>query len=277
MGLESREFVHVDHMPYFAAAAKMFHCQILVRKTGHWSLSWVGRCGYTGKRADMKGKTSDQNVGQYLSAGLVCSPELRPNAFTPERLASAREEWAHSKHLVTVPDARGFSDDRPARGCRTPYILQTNPDHKHYGCVALTDMGLLTPRYVHGDYDLYAIVPEGSAHLATNTPITESHLGSTMKPSGMGLEEQLKLQVKNLEGPLSFRVANYINVKIAGSSPDLLGSLMVNHGEQVNLGPKGIKDEPVLAFLSKKVDGEWTRVLNTLQEQVLFFRRKEFS
>ncbi|HET7930885.1 MAG TPA: hypothetical protein VFL63_05810 [Rhodanobacteraceae bacterium] len=275
--MESREFVHVAHMPYFIEAAKLFHCHILVRKTGHASLNWVGRCGYTGKRADMKGKTSDRDAGRYLSAGLVCSPRLRPDAFTPSRLAKAREEWQHSSHLVTVPDARGFADDRPARGCPTPYILQTNRNHKHYGCVALTDMGLLRPRYVHGDYDLYAIVPEGSIHLVTKTPIIESRLGSTMKPSGMGLEDQLKLQVKNLEGPLSFRVANYINVKIAGSSSDLLGSLMVNHGEQVNLGQKGITDEPVLAFLSRKVDGEWTRVLDTLQEQALFFRRKEFS
>lgn len=277
MGLESNEFVHANHMPYFAAAAKMFHCHILVRKTGHWSLGWIGRCGYTGKRADMKGKTSDFNVGNYLSAGLVCSPKLRANAFTAERLPSALEEWEHSKHLVTVPNERGFTDDRPARGCPTPYILQTNRNHKHYGCVALTDMGLLTPRYVHGDYDLYAITPEHSLHLATKTPITESRIGSTMAPSGMGLEDRLRLEVKNLEGPLSFRVSTFINVQIAASSPDLMGSLMVNHGEQVNLGPKGIKDEPVLAFLARKVDGEWTRVLDTLQEQVLFFRRKEFQ
>lgn len=276
MGMESTEFVHANHMPYFAAAAKMFHCHILVRKTGHWSLGWIGRRGYTGKRADMKGKTADSGAHPNV-AGLVCSPELRPNAFTSDRLASAREEWVHSRHLVTVPDARGFDDSRPAQGCPTPYILQTNPNHKHYGCVALTDMGLLTPRYVHGDYDLYAIIPEGSLHLATKIPVTESRLGSTMAPSGMRLEDRLRLEVKNLEGPLSFRISTYINVQIAGSSPDLLGCLMVNHGEQVNLGPKGIKDEPVLAFLSRPVDGQWTRVLNTLQEQVLFFRRKEFS
>lgn len=47
-----------------------------------------------------------------------------------------------------------------------------------------------------------------------------------------------------MKGPLSFRVATYINTHIGETSPDLLGALMVNHGEQVNIGEAGHISSP---------------------------------
>ena len=272
MTITYNEFIPAHHATIFADAAEKYHCHILIRKTGRAALSWVGKRGYTGKRADMKAKTANVDVGRYSVAGLVCSPFLRPEAFTPERLVSARKEWQKSSHLITVPGGAGFDDHIQPRGCLTPYLVQTNPNHKHYGCVALVDMGLLLPRYVHGDYDLYAIIPAEQAFDPNNIPIRHSTLGSTMAPAQLGLQERLKMQVPNFEGPLSFQVANYINTRIANISQDLLGALMVNHGEQVNLGPQGHTFEPVLAIMPKPVNGQRARILETREDHERFYR-----
>jgi hypothetical protein len=278
MGLDYSDFVHPNHFMIFVAAAQTFNCHILVRQTGRATLSWVGKRGYTGKRADMKAKTANLNVGRHSVAGLVCSPLLRPEVFTPDRLVSALKEWQKSSHLITVPrDKTGFDDNTQPRGCLTPYIVQTNPNHKHYGCVALVDMGLLIPRYVHGDYDLYAIISAKQAFDPSNIPIRRSTLGSTMAPDRLGLQERLRMEVPNLEGPLSFQVANYINTRIAGTSPDLLGALMVNHGEQVNIGSEGNTFEPVLAIMPKQVNSQWARILATRRDHEQFYRESWLS
>jgi hypothetical protein len=273
MDFDYSDFIHPYHFMIFVAAAQTFNCHILVRKTGRAALSWVGKRGYTGKRADMKAKTANLNVGRYSVAGLVCSPLLRPEVFTPDRLNDAHMEWHKSCHLITVPsDKTGFDDNSQPRGCFTPYIVQNNPNHKHYGCVALVDMGLLIPRYVHGDYDLYAIIPSNQVFDPTNIPIYHSTVGTSMASDRLCLQERLQMQVPNLEGPLSFQVANFINNRIAGTSPDLLGALMVNHGERVNLGSKEHTFEPVLAILPKQVNGQWARILATRKDHEQFYR-----
>ncbi len=181
-------------------------------------------------------------------------------------------EWAKYAHLITVPnDQAGFDDSRQPRGCRTPYLVQTNPSHRHYGCVALVEMGLLLPRYVHGDYDLYAIIEAGQAFDPGAVKVRQSTLGSTMAPASLGLQERLRLSVRNLTGPLSFRVATFINNWISRSSPDLLGALMVNHGEQVNIGRRGLTFEPVLAIMPQQINGKWGRILMNRDDHEKFY------
>lgn len=295
MSLEYAEFIHPGHLMFFIEAAQVFNCHILVRKTGRATISWIGRCGYTGKRADMKAKTANLDVGHYSTAGLVCSPLLRPEAFTANRLGDARKEWLKSCHLITVPP-NGFDDDRQPISCHTPYMLQTNPQHRHYGCVALVEMGLLVPRYVHGDYDLYALIPANQPFDPTKLSVRQSSLVSTMSPQGLSMNERARMPTMNLqhnhdslpasliphgqthtsvlnfEGPLSFQVANYINVRICNTSPDLLGALMVNHGEQVNIGAKGLTCEPVLAIMSRQRHGQSACILNTQEAHEEFYR-----
>lgn len=273
MSLSYTDFIHSNHIRAFIDAAREFNCHILVRKTGKASLEWVGKRGYTGKRADMKAKTANRDVGRYRLAGLVCSPFHQPLAFTPERLASAYREWSKSLHLVTVPnDSSGFDEHRQPFGCRTPYLLQTNPNSPHFGCVALVEMGLLIPRYIHGDYDLYAIIPAGKKFdLNSINPISR-RLGSTMKPSTMGLQELERLYVENKESELSFRVATYINNQIERLSRDLMGALMVNHGEQLNLGIKGQTYEAVLAVMPRHENGKWFKILCNKAEHEQFYR-----
>lgn len=272
MALDVSDFLASPaHFEIFVDAARQFNCHILVRETGRASLKWVGLTGYTGKRADMKAKTSNRNAGQYLTAGLVCSPFLQPGAFEGDRIRDAHKEWSKSEHLITVPDNEaGFGDNDRLVHCRTPYIVQTNRRHRHYGCVALVEKGLLAPRYVHGDYDLYAIIPAGRPYQLGATPVRNNALVSTMSASS--LQEAVAAHaIKNMETSLSFKVANFINTRIAAISHDVMGALMVNHGEQVNLGKVGWTHKRVLAIMPRMTNGEWGIILDGVAAHTRFF------
>jgi hypothetical protein len=292
MDQDTGSFVHPAHLAAFIEAAHAFNCHILVRETGVASISWIGREGYTGKRADVKAKTAKKSVGAWQLAGLVCSPEIHPGAF-PD-IGDAMRYWKETLQVVTVPkDATGF-DDRARLQVKTPYVLQTNPRHRHYGCIAWVEMGLVTPRYVHGDYDLYAIVPAGQAYdpmtasltarkglagSAMNVHAPLATLGARPAPDGghklQGIgnaQVQAPLGVDDLTGPLSFRVATFINNRIAAHSAGYAGALMVNHGEQVNLGRKRITNERVLAFLAQPRNGQVMKILEDSHAHAEFFR-----
>lgn len=261
-------FVHPAHHAAFVDAARRFECHILVRQTGTASIGWIGREGYTGKRGDMKAKTAKKDVGPWQVAGLVCSPELQPGAF--HHLKDAQKYWDQCRDLITVPpDGRGF-DDRANVRVPTPYVLQNNRQHKHYGCIAWVEMGLVSPRYVHGDYDLYALVPVGEAFdpQAAATAARAQQAGSLMQPRFAGQ----KLTVTDYVGPLSFRIASFVNNRIAEVSGAYADALMVNHGEQINIGPAGLTNERVLAFMSLPPGQPWGRVLEGAAEHVAFFR-----
>ncbi|MBL8482403.1 MAG: hypothetical protein JNJ60_09415 [Rhodocyclaceae bacterium] len=263
------EYVHPRHFPIFVEAARTYDCHILVRRTGSASIGWMGRDGYSGKRADMKAKTAKLDLGRYRLAGLVCSPLLQPLAFPADRLGDARSYWAKSEHLITLPPA-GFPDDRQFP-CNSPYILQTDRNHRHYGCVAWVECGLLVPRYVHGDYDLYAILP-AAGKLEDQLPrVTVRRTGSTMNPAGLPLADKLRFETSDSVSPLSMEVASFLNVRIAGSMPSLPGALLVNHGEQVNLGAEGCTFEPVLAVMAHPRNGQIARILSDYNEHQAFY------
>ncbi len=76
--------------------------------------------------------------------------------------------------------------------------------------------------------------------------------------------------VPKFEGPLSFQVASFIYNRLAVTSPDLRGALMVNHGEQVNIGKKGHAFEPVLAVMPTQTNGSQVRILATWAEHAAF-------
>lgn len=276
------EYVHPNHLPVFCAAARQFRCHILVRRTGRDAVHWIGRRGYTGKQMDLKANTADRNAGNHQTAGLVCSPFLQPGAFSripgdkgKTRYDKAVENWQKSVHLITHPrDGAGFSDDIQPVGCRTRYLLQTNRGHRHFGCVAYVDMGLVLPRYVHGDYDLYAIIPAGKHFYpsAAGVLANERHLGNAMQPAWMALAERVGKGVQNLVSEFSEPVSNFINVRIAQETPDFLGSLMVNHGEQINMGEDGITYEPVLAVLATPIKNESCMILARKEDHIAFYK-----
>jgi hypothetical protein len=275
MVAEFSDYVHPRHFDAFVEAAHQFRCHILVRRTGRASLQYCGLPGYTGKRADMKAKTAARDLPPYRLQGLVCSPLVHPRACRPDAL----QKWQESARLITVP-AGGFDDNLQPRGCATPYMLQTDPRHRHYGCVAWVEYGLLVPRYVHGDYDLYAIVPAGRAFEPGAQPVRSQPMTPGMNlPERMPLAERVAREdmlrqhaPADMVGPLSLQVSTYLNLRIARSEPGIAGALMVNHGEQVNLGAAAVDNQPVLAFLAESRSGALAIELPDRAAHEAFFR-----
>jgi len=267
--------VHPRHIDAFLLATEKHRCHILVRKTGKSSLQYFGQSGYTGKRADMKAKTAIRNSSPYQIEGLVCSPLIHPGACKP----GALEEWRKSAHLVTIPPA-GFDDDHQPRGCHTPYMLQTNRNHRHYGCIAWVENGLLTPRYVHGDYDLYLIIPAGHPFVPADSTARKVPMGATMDPpTSLTLLQRLQRQaeldahaVTDLVGPLSTRVGTFLNLEIAKKEPGFLGAMMVNHGEHVLQGAASQDYQDVLAFNPEERGGSRARILHNQTEHQEYYR-----
>ena len=273
MATDFSQYVHVRHFDTFVEAAHHFHCHILVRKTGRASLQYCGLPGYTGKRGDMKAKTAARDVPPYKLEGLVCSPLIHPSACKRDAL----KYWQQSTHLITAPKG-GFDDDVQPRGFSTPYLLQTNRNHKHYGCIAWIENGLLTPRYVHGDYDLYAIVPAGTVFDPSAQPVLRVPMTGTMDlPGRMPLSERIaredSMRRDSLESPMTLQVSSYLNSRIAKTEPSLANSLMVNHGEQISLGGAAIDHQPVLAFLAKPRNSELAIELRDRAAHEAFFKR----
>jgi hypothetical protein len=274
MSEDVSEYVHVRHLEAFIEAARTYRCHILVRKTGRASLRYFGISGYAGKLADMKAKTAARDVHPYQLQGLVCSPLIHPGACKKGAVA----EWQKSVHLITS-SPNGFDDDRQPRGCATRYLLQTNPRHRHYGCVAWVENGLLVPRYVHGDYDLYAIIPAGTPFTPNNSPTRAQPMRATMDlPASLTLSQRLsredmlrKHAVQDRVSHLSFEVGTFLNLRIARIEGEVPGALMVNHGEQVNLGSPGQDFQHVLAFLASSRKGQSLTLLRNQFEHEAFY------
>jgi hypothetical protein len=140
----------------FQQAARHFQTWILVRRTNVGSLPYIGRPGYVPKRIDCKAKTADQDVSPYKLAGLVVDPNLHRNAFSPGRLAKAKDSWTAMKSLLG-----------------TVYQVDADSRSKHYGALKLQGS------YIHGDYDLYDIIDITQAQrnlAAVETLLGQPHL-----------------------------------------------------------------------------------------------------
>lgn len=267
MSLNANDFVHDRHLDVFIEAAHKYRCHILVRQTGREALRWFGKPGYAGKLANMKAKTATLDLPPYKLAGLVCSPKIHPTACTKD---PDHSEWLTSAHLIT---AGPFADDVMPRGIPTPYMLQTNRGHRHFGCVAWVQNGLLIPRYVHGDYDLHAIVPAGSAFDLEANRAPPQHMTAQMDaPRKFMLKQRIAREDNNRlidqVGRLTTEVSTFLNLKIGKIERGNVGALYVNHGERVFYKPDF---EPALAFLATAHRGEDMVVLRSQAEHETFY------
>lgn len=149
-------------------AAKFYDVYILVRRTNTHSIQYIGTPGYVAKRLDCKAKTADKPVTlpgglKKEVAGLVVDPTIEGfhAAFKPGKLNEAKEEWRKFKPLVAP--AMVTADGKPAYTYMPTgkfYAVQLDQKHKHYGCVMFSASSLLSAaKFIHGDYDLYDIVP----------------------------------------------------------------------------------------------------------------------
>lgn len=233
----------------FIGAARQFRVSIGVRKTNAESLAYVGKPGYSPKMFDCKAKTADFNVNiggrEYKTAGLVADPTVvGPSAYPPGKYDKAMKIWNSFQYFVAtdIQDA----DGKP-RSLYMPngkrYGVERNRDSDHYGCLFWSRYGsAVNGAYVHGDYDLYAIVPDDDPTRTvaafddwSNTPLWQA-------PPGYDAHKMVHARGRELTD-----VQIWINREI--------GFPMVRHGDQEKFSDH--TDEDVLFFFS---DGTTTEV-----------------
>ncbi len=283
MSISKITYIHKLHENFFLGAAKQFNCHILVRETGLRSIQWIGKPGYTGKRGDLKAKTADQNGLKYMNAGLVCSPITLPEAFSKKRYFTAVKAWYESEDLITdlnLPEKKRLSK----RDVKTPYFVDRDKSFKHYGSVQLINdhpaeavnyIGKMDngkylrmkpkrvepPLCIHGDYDLYAIIPAGKAF--------DVHDIKTKDESFVIFNKVIPNTVTSLWRS----VAIYINSHIQELNNEFYGSIMVQHGSQVNLGGENITYETALAFSPFEIDGSKINIVDNKILHNLFYKQ----
>ena len=189
--------MRAEHAIAFRDAARVYDVHILVRRTNLRSLAHIGMPDCVPKRLDCKAKTADRDWvhpvhGVKRSAGLVVDPTLAGAAAfaTPGKYAKALKEWQKFAHLLH-PGVLTLAGQRrltyiPGGG---QYAVDLDPASPRFGCLKLTTSGLLTAgRYIHGDFDLYAIIPAGDP--ARNVAVQEERLGQAHARSPEFLDVQ---------------------------------------------------------------------------------------
>jgi hypothetical protein len=230
-----------EHVKVFLGAAKLFDCYILVRRTNLMSLRYIGDPGFVAKRLDCKPKTADLDYvhptyGLIECAGLVIDPTILgadaayEKSKKKDKFAEAVEAWDNfmmiHPAMLTLEGQERFTYI-PVGGL---YFVDLDPYSSRYGCLKFTASSLIKQSsYIHGDIDLYGIVPAGDP--ARNVAVKEKRLGPTHK---------------HARSPEFFDVQHYVNGKI--------GAPMVLHGAQESFGSSHL-DEAIDIF---SPDGEVT-------------------
>lgn len=205
------------HAQAFLGAAKLYQVYVLVRRTNLKSLDLIGDPMCVPKRLDCKAKTADRDFdhprfGRKRCAGLVVDPSptvTGRGAFnSDQKYADACGAWAGFAASMIDPGVATLEGQR--RLTYVPngrfYFVDLDPKSERYGCVKFSISSVLAAgKYVHGDFDLYGIVPAGDP--ARNVAVQEQ-----------------RLDKKHVRSPEFFDVQHYVNRQI--------GVPMVLHGTQ---------------------------------------------
>jgi hypothetical protein len=175
-------------MKAFKEAAKLYDCYILVRRSNPASKQFIGRAGYTPKRIDCKFKTADfdflhQGLQRRLKvAGLVVNPDMDAEfvkAFGAAKYQKAIKIWRKENQSVVSPVTSHDASGKPNYTWipdNKPYCSCSDEASEHYGCLIFAESTPLSGgKFIHGDYDLYGIVP--AADPARNVIVQEKLLG----------------------------------------------------------------------------------------------------
>lgn len=232
----------------FAEAAKWFGVYILVRATNPSSLEFIDKKGYSAKRFECKAKTADFDVvingTVYKTAGLVVDPNIVGHgAYKGGKHEKAVKAWSDFWAFPAqgIYDAEGKPTVTYYPGGGT-YGVQMDPAHPHYGCVMFSSNSLISAAtYIHGDYDLYAIVNAKS-------PLDEVVFARDEWAAGDHFRSKELLDVQT-----------FVNRR--------LGRPMVLHGDQEKFSPH-TEDEAYVFF----PDGRPVATLKNKSEIEKFYR-----
>jgi hypothetical protein len=217
----------------FGLAAMRYNVFVLVRAANKASLNYIdkNKTGYgageerfSAKRVDCKAKTADNSIivkNRWRDiAGLVVDPELvGPDAFEGDRYGTACTAWTSFASRVCRSHYQAGRQVLAYFPSGMQYGLQLDENHPRYGCVMFSVSSLISAAtYIHGDYDLYAIVPADNR--AETVFVNEQRLGTD-----------------HARSKEFFDVQHYLNHS--------LGRPMILHGEQENMGHT---DDLVFAF-----------------------------
>jgi hypothetical protein len=166
--MAASDFVWKGHVEVFRAAARHFNVFIAVRQTNTASFDYIQKPGYMAKRFDCKAKTAKKDIvleGRLRkTAGLVVDWDLmgdqRHLAYGGD-VEGAQKAWKDfsAYHVKDIHDEHGKPRHTYVPAGKL-YWTQKDPQHPHYGCVMFASTSLIAAGlYIHGDYDLYAIVP----------------------------------------------------------------------------------------------------------------------
>jgi len=151
--MQPADLIDPRHTRVFLLAAKHFPVYILVRGANPLAFRFYGQPGYYPKRLDIKAKTAKQDLGRYVLGGLVVSPYIHPGAFGGRDMQGVKKNWEESLSVIHSGEGRMYL---PAG---KHYMVEMDPNHKHYGVLYLCKSGLTTHKqYICGDYDLYGLI-----------------------------------------------------------------------------------------------------------------------
>jgi len=228
----------------FKACAALRNSYLLVRGTNKDSLQYFAKDGYTPKPIQIKAKTAKRTPPRpraapgWTIAGLVADPDkVGPLAFGNGKFEEVRGEWKKTEQLI-YPGEYDPVTGRPKQHLAggKHFIVQMYKGHKHYGCLMHSPDGVSFSRYIHGDYDLYDVVPAIDRH--RNEFVRHPRYG-WIAP---GVEKQIGT---DFQPYLFIETQTFLNANI--------GAPVVRHGDQAKFKGEHT-DEPVWAFFP---DGQW--------------------
>lgn len=249
IGTSLYDHIRPGDVEVFRDATRKFQVHILVRRTNTASLQYIGRPGYIPKPIDCKPKTADRDVvlpsGLIVRCGgLVVNPSLPgfDKAFASSgKLDKARDAWSRFEREhgmgAAITSGKTYLDGYSLEKTGETYAFTLNrggiylmnpfPEHAHYGCLMFCPFQLDAPfaagdksaleafvfrktnGYLHGDYDLYGIVPAG-------------------RPGQKTLERSLQHGVENLCSERFGEISEFLNRR--------MGAPMIQHGGQESMG-----------------------------------------
>ncbi|HRW60631.1 MAG TPA: hypothetical protein P5340_08250 [Defluviicoccus sp.] len=236
-----------DYKAFFDTA-RDFGVFILVRQLNEASVQYIGQRGFVPKPLDCKAKSAKRDfahpsLGWLKVGGLVVDPTLPgfEAAFgvgpPHEDALKAWRAWMGPNGAETPLAVAGGADGRPQTDrliCKR-YFVDLDQKSMHYGCVkwakadairVVAGTGRLVAccgsSYLHGDYDLYAIV--SASNPAVNVRVTA--------PDRSGY--------KHTRGPLF--------MDVQGRLKSLIGVPMVRHGEEETFTATPKQDDVLYVF-----------------------------
>ncbi len=173
---ELRNYIHYQHIDVFKDVSRKLGLFILVRRTNPESLKFINYPGFVPKPLLCKPKTADRNIEwrvegcyrQINCAGLVVNPFMLGQA--------AFSTWEKCKNAMDTWRKYWGSPENVPEG----FLIQNDMHSSYYGCIMRTNGGAVTRVYPHNrtQQGVDAVKTVNMLPSATNTFIDQDAVNS---------------------------------------------------------------------------------------------------